>query len=102
MPHNPAAPPAIWPPEQSWQTLPGRPPVLLAHFADHAAYHAGLTARIMALVDDRALAKRYARVTSGTKIHHLERWNCAEADVVNARNLEFFRRALRTATASVD
>jgi len=40
----------IWPQEQSWQTLPGRPPVLLAHFADHAACHPGLTARITALL----------------------------------------------------
>jgi hypothetical protein len=92
----------IWPPEQSWQTLPGRPPVLLAHFADHADYHAGLTARIMALLDDRALAKRYARVASGIKIHHLERWNSPEADFINARAQEFFKRALRSATASVD
>jgi hypothetical protein len=97
-----AAPSTIWPPEQSWLTLPGSPPVLLAHFADHAAYHPGLAARIMALLDDRTLAKRYARVASGTKIHHLERWNCAEADLVNARAQEFFKRALRSATASVD
>jgi hypothetical protein len=92
----------IWPPEQNWQTLPGRPPVLLAHFADHAAYHPGLTARIMALLEDRGRAKRYARVTSGTKIHHLERWNCPEADLVSARAQEFFKRALRSPTASVD
>jgi len=97
-----AATSTIWPPEQSWLTLPGSPPVLLAHFADHAAYHPGLTARIMALLDDRALAKHYARVASGTKIHHLERWNCPEADLVHARAQEFFRRALRSATASVD
>ena len=91
-----------WPREQTWQTLPGRPPVLLAHFADHADYHTGLTERIMALLDDRALAKRYARVASGTKIHHLERWRCPEADLVSARATEFFKRALRSATASVD
>ena len=95
-------PSTIWPPEQSWQTLPGRPPVLLAHFPDHAAYHPGLTGRIMALLDDRALAKRYARVASGTKIHHLERWHCPEADLVSSRAQEFFKRALRSATASVD
>ena len=92
----------IWPPEQSWQTLPGRPPVLLAHFAEHADYHEGLMARIMALLDDRAVAKRYARVASGTKIHHLERWTSPEADFINARAQEFFKRALRSATASVD
>ena len=92
----------IWPPEQSWLTLPGSPPVLLAHFADYADYHEGLTARITALLDDRALAKRYARVASGTKIHHLERWNSPEADLINARAQEFFKRALRSATASVD
>jgi len=97
-----AVPSTIWPPEQSWLTLPGSPPVLLAYFTDHAAYHPGLAVRIMALLDDRALAKRYARVASGTKIHPLERWNCPEADLVTARAQEFFKRALRSATASID
>jgi len=41
-------------------------------------------------------------VTCGTKIHHLERWNYPEADLVNARAMEFFKRALRSGTASVD
>jgi hypothetical protein len=94
------APP--WPPGQGWQTLPGHPPVLLTHFADHGDYHPQLIARILSLLDDPALARRYARVTSGTKIHHLDRWQCPQADLITGRALAFFKKALRTPTASVD
>ncbi len=95
-------PSPVWPPGQTWQTLPGRPPVLLAHFTDTAAYHAGLIARIQALENDEEMSKRYVRVVSGTKVHHLDRWNSPEADFINQRAIEFFKRALRLKAACVD
>ncbi|MGH6929438.1 MAG: hypothetical protein ACREEV_14055, partial [Dongiaceae bacterium] len=91
----------VWPQGQGWETLPGRPPVLLTHFAD-TAYHAGLIARINSLENDEEKSKRYVRVVSGTKIHHLDRWGCPEAEFVNLRAIEFFRRALRLKQACVD
>jgi hypothetical protein len=92
---------AVWPDGQRIETL-GHPAVLATRFDDTSRYHPRLIARILDLAAHPGTAKHYFRGAGGTKVHHIDRWNCSEADLVHARARELYRRALGRETAVVD
>ncbi|MEX0645804.1 MAG: putative 2OG-Fe(II) oxygenase [Parvularculaceae bacterium] len=49
-----------------------------------------------------AFVDRLMRGTCGTKVRHIEQWDCAAASLIHARASELFRRTLKTADAVVD
>src|SRR6202008_3475043 len=71
-------------------------------FADAAAIHAGLIARIHELERDRTLASRPVPSFGGTKVYHLDRWDSAEADLLNARALAFSQKLIKSEGALID
>jgi putative 2-oxoglutarate-Fe(II)-dependent oxygenase superfamily protein len=91
----------VWPEGQSFDTLDG---VLHStRFIDTDLYHP----RLKEFILERARQggpdiKRHLRSSGGTKVHHPDRWGCAEATLLHERVLEFYRRALKCSTAVVD
>lgn len=77
-------------------------PLLRTRFDDVADYHPGLIARVLQMAEEPHLARQYSRSLGGTKLYHLGRWNCAEADLINARAIAFFKRAMGCSDAVVD
>jgi hypothetical protein len=67
--------------------------IAITKFADTADYHPALIARIAELAKSTA-ASRPIGSAGGTKIYHLERWNCPEADFVSARAAALFAEIL--------
>jgi hypothetical protein len=90
----------IWPEGQIFETLDGI--LHSTRFTDTDLYHPRLKSVISEKEQQTTGAKRYGRSTGGTKLHYLDRWNCAEATLVHERALEFFRRALKRASAVAD
>ena len=71
-------------------------------FTDTDLYHPRLKRVILEKEQQASGDKRYWRSGGGTKLYHPDRWGCAEATLVHERALEFFRRALKRATAVAD
>ena len=76
--------------------------VVLTQFEDTAAYHPALIRRVLELEKDAALAEEWNRLQGGAKIYHLDRWNCPEAELIQARALAFFKRVFNTDRAFLD
>jgi hypothetical protein len=90
----------VWPDVQSFDTLDG---VLHStRFTDTDLYHSRLTQFLLEKVQEASGTKRYGRSAGGTKVHHPDRWGCAEATLMHERALEFFRRALKCSGAVAD
>lgn len=90
----------VWPDGQSFDTLGG---VLHStRFTDTDLYHPRLKDFILEKVRQASGTKRHGPSACGTKVHHPGSWGCAEATLLQERALEFFRRALKYATAVVD
>jgi hypothetical protein len=90
----------LWPEGQAFDTLDG---VLHStRFTDTDLYHPGLKRVILEKEQQASSVKRYGRSAGGTKLHHFDRWGCPEATLIHERALEFFRRALKRATAVAD
>lgn len=91
----------VWPRTQTisrWQAES----VFLAQFDDMTAYHPGLIRRVLELERDPELAAEWNRLQGGAKVYHLERWNCPEADLIQARALAFFKTVFNTKQAHLD
>jgi len=91
----------VWPDRVSIQDWV-EPNVKIVIFDDTEAYHRRLIGRVMALENDPALAKSFPGYAGSSKIYHLDRWSCPEADLINRRALELFKRTLGTRHAAVD
>lgn len=91
----------IWPADQRLESL-GHPTIVGTRFTDVDAYHPRLIARILELERHKGSRRRYFQGACGTKVHHIERWGCSEADLIYARARELFRRALQAKEAVVD
>src|SRR5215470_19948352 len=74
----------VWPAGQRVESF-AHPEILVTFFADADAVHSGLLARLRALEQDRRLASKPVPAFGGTKVYHLDQWNCPEADLLNAR-----------------
>ena len=91
----------IWPDDQKIEAIDEH--IQQTLFADDADYHDELVARTLELEaakwgDDRA----ESRTVGGRKIHHLDKWDCAPAQLVLDRACEMFKRVVGSDTAHVD
>lgn len=91
----------VWPAGQTLVPI-GHPTIQATRFTDIETYHPRLVARILDIEKQKGRRKRYFQGACGTKVHHLERWGCSEADLVSARARELYRRALKADSAVVD
>lgn len=76
--------------------------VALTRFADTAHYHQRLVDKVLAMESSDSHARRYFRGAGGIKVYDLPAWGIPEAELLHARALEMFRRALKTPKAQVD
>lgn len=85
----------IWPEGQS-SAVKVDPTIRVTRFDDIDDYHPGLIAQILAM-ERQGKGKQYrrgGRGLGGTKIHHIERWGFAEAELINARAMTLFKTVL--------
>ena len=91
----------IWPKSarlEAWL----EPVVKVATFDDSAAFHPGLIVKVLELERDARFTKSYAGAIGSSKVFDLDRWGCAEAELIHARAIALFKRALGVETAAVD
>lgn len=93
------SPVEVWPGSQSIETL-GHPTILTTRFTDIGRYHPALVAGILEM--EQRSGKNYFRGACGTKVHHVDRWGFVEANLIHARAIELYRRALSARRAVVD
>jgi hypothetical protein len=91
----------VWPAGQRVRSAI-HPDILVTFFADAAAIHGRLVARIHELERDRRLASGHVPAFGGTKVYHLDRWDCPEADLLDARALAFSQHLLKSDSAVID
>lgn len=91
----------VWPAGQKVESF-AHPEILVTFFADAAAFHERLVARIRALEQDRRLASAPVRAFGGTKIYHLDQWESPEADLLDARALAFSQLLMKSDSAVID
>lgn len=96
-----SGPVEVWPQSQTISRWQGES-VFLTQFEDTAAYHPALIRRALELEKDPKLAAEWDRLQGGAKVYHLDRWNCPEADLIQARALAFFKAAFSTEEAHLD
>ena len=81
----------IWPNDQNIQSR-GDKVIYMTRFADSGEIHPSLIDKMSRFYDDPS-AKRLCSVSSaGTKIHGIGEWGFPEADLINARAIEFYKR----------
>jgi hypothetical protein len=83
----------VWPAGQR-RAVEENGTIAVTTFNDTADYHPGLIARILQLSGDRQEASRPAGRGLGTKVYHLERWRCPEADLISARAMALFEQTV--------
>ena len=91
----------VWPAGQTVETK-GDPNIHVTTFADADSYQADLVAGVLALEKQPGIAKQYYRAAGGTKLHHVERWDFAEAALINARAVALAMQVMGSDTAVVD
>ena len=92
----------IWPEGQPYRIRGEEVQIVRTDFADTADYHPGLIEYVLKKAAEPVNAKQYGRSMGGTKLYHLDQWDCPEAQLLNARALSFFYRALNTDKAAID
>ncbi|HUL08917.1 MAG TPA: putative 2OG-Fe(II) oxygenase [Candidatus Acidoferrum sp.] len=92
---------AVWPAGQRVQSAI-HPDILITFFADAEAIRGGLVARIHELERDRRFASAPVAAFGGTKVYHLDRWDCPEAELLDARALAFSQQLLKSDSAVID
>lgn len=91
----------VWPADQRVRTAI-HPEILITFFADAETIRAGLVARIHELERDRRFASGHVPAYGGTKVYHLDRWDCPEAELLDARALAFSQHLLKSDSAVID
>jgi hypothetical protein len=92
----------VWPQGQEITALDDDRTVLRTRFADFDDYHPGLIAKVLELAERPEFAGQRARSMGGTKLYGLHEWDCPEAELLEARAAELFRRAMGSAQVAVD
>lgn len=92
----------VWPETQQITAFDAERTVLRTRFEDFETYHAGLTAKVLELAETAEAAGQHSRSLGGIKIYALHEWNSPEADLVERRATELFRRAMNFSDAYVD
>lgn len=85
---------AVWPEGQDKKVnaISQEPTVLHTVFEDTEKYHARLIERILELEKDEDFTHRM--IIGGGKVRHVHEWGIPEADLINARAINFFERAV--------
>lgn len=91
----------VWPADQRLESKCGGK-ALMTRFRDVELYHPDLTARALALEADDSSARKFFRAAGSSKIYHIEKWGIPGAELIHARALALYRRALKTETAVAD
>lgn len=91
----------VWPDGQTITVLE-HPTIMSTRFTDTEHYHPRLIAKILEMEQRPTVRKNYFPGACGTKVHHVSQWGVSEADLINARAEEFYRRALNEQNAVVD
>lgn len=91
----------IWPQNQKIDSLCD-PTIRSTVFADIQEYHPRLISKILEFEEHQRMRKRHVRGAGGTRIHHLEKWASAEAELINARAKALFQYVLESEEAVVD
>ncbi|MEM7224052.1 MAG: putative 2OG-Fe(II) oxygenase [Pseudomonadota bacterium] len=92
----------VWPEGQEIEALDKDRKVLRTRFKDQALYTPGLITRLQELAARPEHAKQRSRSLGGTKLYAVHEFNCPEADLIDARAVALFRRALGVQEAAVD
>lgn len=92
----------VWPADQQITAFDEERKVLRVRFEDIGDYHPALVAKILELAERPEYAKQNARSMGGTKLYGLHQWSCPEADLLEARAMALFKRALGADQAVVD
>ena len=84
----------VWPEGQDEKvvTVTPEPTVLYTRFDDYQEIHPRLIKRILELEKDEDFTHRM--IIGGSKVRHVHEWGIPEADIINARALNFFARAV--------
>jgi len=93
--------PEIWPEGQRIEAA-GDPNIAVTHFVDPPAFHSSLIQTLLMLEGNSSFTEPLVQGSCGVKIHHVDRWNCPEAQLVHQRALALFRHGLHTREAHVD
>jgi len=93
-----------WPEGQKIDPMVSDPEIAFTDFADHADYHPSLTDKILKLSQSQKHidTSRKQRGFCGTKILDIAGWNIPEAQLINDRAVEFFKRTLNVDEAVID
>lgn len=97
----PAAPPGAWP-DGCRVSRWGEEAVFVAQFDDPPDFRDRLRASVMALAENPETATPFGGEVGSAKIYDVDRWGCAEADLIHARALHLFRVVSRRAERAVD
>lgn len=82
----------VWPKGQGIESR-GHELIAMTQFIDGELYHESLRSKLFEMEKDPAQNRKYFRGAYGTKVHHISEWRFPEADLLNARALEFYKRA---------
>jgi len=91
----------IWPQKariEDWV----EPTVKIAQFPDAERIRPGLVARALGLEHDETLSRPIGGIAGCRKIYHVDRWNCPEAALIDARAQALFKRVVGAETSAVD
>lgn len=92
---------SVWPDDQPIGDIGGI--VRQTIFKDYAQYHDALIARLYQLADEKwGDDMPNSHSIGGRKVHHLDQWECPEAEFLNERAKEFFRRSIGGEEIHVD
>jgi hypothetical protein len=91
----------VWPQDQSLTSIDSS--IRWTQFADHQTYHQDLVRAVLA-EEAKEWGDRQSpsRSLGGRKVHHIDTWDSAAANLVHARAMELFKRAVGSQTAVVD
>jgi hypothetical protein len=91
----------VWPEAQKIISLKNSL-VLITRFADVPRYHPELVRRILEQEKKSRYKADFERGGCGVKIYHLDRWQCAEAELIHLRALAFFSKVFKCKTPVAD
>lgn len=91
----------IWPKDQKVEIC-GDPSIRSTLFQDTQEYHPRLVAKILEFEENQRLRRSYFRGAGGTRISHLEKLACSEAELITARARALFKQVLGCDEAVVD
>lgn len=90
----------IWPNDQAIKGRGDRV-IAMTTFEDAPSYHPALIDKVLRLYDDPAVKRMCSVSSAGTKIHGIGDWGSPEADLVNARAVELFKRVYNKSNGHV-